>query len=90
MVLYKADANETEVGTWSAVRDPGATHPWGHRRLRRWPGLRPDGQTSITMTYYPTSSTLHPAPIAYDSFAAVRPAGMEYCSEAPLPKAKGL
>jgi hypothetical protein len=25
----EAAANETEVATWSAVRDPDTTHPWG-------------------------------------------------------------
>jgi Calcineurin-like phosphoesterase/Purple acid Phosphatase, N-terminal domain len=74
--VYKAAANETEVATWSAVRDPNATYPWGIGVFDVDPGT-PGGNTSITMTYYhtpaATASNLNPSPIVYDTFTAVRP-----------------
>jgi hypothetical protein len=74
--VYKAAANETEVATWSAVRDPNTTYPWGIAVFDVDPG-KPGGNTSITMTYYhtpaATASNLNPSPVAYDTFTAVRP-----------------
>jgi Calcineurin-like phosphoesterase/Purple acid Phosphatase, N-terminal domain len=73
---YKAAANETELATWSAVRDPNTTYPWGIGVFDVDPGRWPGDRTSIRMTYYhtpaATASDLNPAPIAYDSFTAVR------------------
>jgi 3',5'-cyclic AMP phosphodiesterase CpdA len=75
---YKVAANETEVATWSAVRDPNTTYPWGIGVFDVDPG-QPGGNTSITMTYYhtpaATSTNLNPAPIVYDTFTATRPRG---------------
>jgi hypothetical protein len=74
---YKAPANETEVATWSAVRDPNTTYPWGIGVFDVDPGNVPGGMTSITMTYYhtpaATTTNLNPAAVQYDSFTAVRP-----------------
>jgi hypothetical protein len=74
---YKAPANETEVATWSAVRDPNTTYPWGIGVFDVDPGSGPGSMTSITMTYYhtpaATASNLNPAPVVYDTFTAVRP-----------------
>ena len=74
---YKQVAQTTELATWSAVRDPNTTYPWGIGVFDVDPGRYPGDQTSITMTYYhtpaATSTSLNPAPIAYDSFTAVRP-----------------
>jgi purple acid phosphatase-like protein/calcineurin-like phosphoesterase family protein len=75
-LAYKAVANESEVATWSAVRDPNTTYPWGIGVFDVDPG-QPGGTTSITVTYYhtpaATASNLNPAPIAYDTFTATRP-----------------
>ncbi len=74
---FKAVANETEVATWSAVRDPNTTYPWGIGVFDVDPGRWPGDETSIKMTFYhtpaATPSALNPAPIAYDTFTAVRP-----------------
>jgi hypothetical protein len=74
---YKVDANETEDATWSAVRDPNTTFPWGIAVFDVDPGSHPGDQTSITMTYYhtpaATAANPFPAPVAYDTFKAVRP-----------------
>ncbi len=74
--VYKAAANETELATWSAVRDPNTTFPWGVGVFDVDPGRWAGDRTSITFTYYhtpaATSSDLNPAPIVYDSFTAVR------------------
>ncbi|HEV2635597.1 MAG TPA: metallophosphoesterase family protein [Actinocrinis sp.] len=74
---YKVAANETEVATWSAVRDPNTTFPWGIAVFDVDPGRHPGDQTSITMTYYhtpaATAANPFPAPVAYDTFKAVRP-----------------
>jgi len=74
---YKVAANETEDATWSAVRDPNTTYPWGIAVFDVDPGSFPGDQTSITMTYYHTPAATaaepFPAPIAYDTFTAVRP-----------------
>jgi len=73
---YKAPAQDTELATWSAVRDPNTTYPWGIGVFDVDPGRFPGDQTSITMTYYhtpaATASDLNPAPLVYDSFTAVR------------------
>jgi hypothetical protein len=74
---YKAVANETEVATWSAVRDPNTTYPWGIGVFDVDPGSGPGHRTSITMTYYhtpaATTANLYPAPVVYDTFTAVKP-----------------
>jgi hypothetical protein len=73
---FKAAADETEVATWSAVRDPNKTFPWGIGVFDVDPG-QPSGKTSIKMTFYhtpaATAEDLNPAPAAYDTFTAVRP-----------------
>jgi hypothetical protein len=74
--VYKAPANETELATWSAVRDPNTTYPWGIGVFDVDPGRFPGDQTSISMTYYhtpaATTSNLYPAPLVYDTFTAVK------------------
>jgi 3',5'-cyclic AMP phosphodiesterase CpdA len=74
--IYKAVANETEVATWSAVRDPNTTYPWGIGVFDVDPGV-PFGKTKITFTFYhtpaATAANLSPAPLVYDTFTAVRP-----------------
>jgi hypothetical protein len=73
---YKAAADQTELATWSAVRDPDTTHPWGIGVFDVDPGRFPGDQTSITFTFYhtpkATAATPYPAPVEYDSFTAVR------------------
>jgi Calcineurin-like phosphoesterase/Purple acid Phosphatase, N-terminal domain len=75
--VYKAAADSTEEATWSAVRDPNTTYPWGIGVFDVDPGRCAGDKTSITMTYYhtpaATATSLSPAPVAYDSFTAVRP-----------------
>jgi hypothetical protein len=64
--------------TCDLVGSAGPQHhvPVGRRRIRRGPWPLPGDRTSITFTYYhtpaATTSDLNPAPIAYDSFTAVR------------------
>ena len=74
---FKAVANESEVATWSAVRDPDTTFPWGIGVFDVDPGRWPGDRTSIRMTFYhtpaATTADLNPAPVAYDTFTAVRP-----------------
>jgi hypothetical protein len=74
---FKAPADTTEDATWSAVRDPDTTHPWGLAVFDVDPGHGPGSQTSITMTYYHTPAATadnpFPAAVPYDSFTAVRP-----------------
>jgi hypothetical protein len=74
---YKVAANATEDATWSAVRDPNTTYPWGIGVFDVDPGSRPGDLTSITFTYYhtpaATAANPFPAPVAFDSFKAVRP-----------------
>ena len=74
--VFKAAANETEAATWSAVRDPDTTHPWGIGVFDVDPGRWPGDKTSITLTYYhtpaATASNLYPAPVVYDSVTFVR------------------
>jgi len=52
------------------------TYPWGIAVFDVDPGSHPGDQTSISMTYYHTPAATadnpYPAPIAYDSFKAVR------------------
>ena len=73
---YKAAADETEVATWSAVRDPDTTHPWGIGVFDVDPGRFPGDKTSITFTFYhtpaATAANPYPAPVAYDTFTATR------------------
>ena len=73
---FKQVAQTTELATWSAVRDPNTTYPWGIGVFDVDPGRWPGDKTSITMTFCHTpaaaSSNLNPAPVAYDKFTAVR------------------
>jgi hypothetical protein len=73
---YKADADSSELATWSAVRDPDTTHPWGIAVFDLDPGRFPGDQTSITMSYYhtpaATAASPDPAPVLLDGFTAVR------------------
>jgi Calcineurin-like phosphoesterase/Purple acid Phosphatase, N-terminal domain len=74
--VFKAVADATEEATWSAVRDPNTTYPWGIGVFDVDPGNHPGGKTSITMSFFhtpaATATSLNPPPIAYDSFRAVR------------------
>lgn len=38
---FTAVASGSEIGTWSAVRDPDTVHPLGHRHVRPRPGRPP-------------------------------------------------
>jgi hypothetical protein len=78
---FKAVADSSEDATWSAVRDPNTTYPWGVGVFDVDPGRFAGDKTSISMTYYhtpaatidsATGNIVNPAPIAYDSFTAVR------------------
>ncbi len=75
--VYKASATGSEIGTWSAVRDPDTTHPWGIAVFDLDPGDRPGGQTSISMNFYHTPAatvtTPYPAPVLFDSFTMSKP-----------------
>jgi hypothetical protein len=70
--VYKAVASGSEIGTWSAVRDPDTVHPWGIATFDLDPGDRPGGQTSISVNFYHTAAattgTPYPAPVLFDSF----------------------
>jgi hypothetical protein len=70
--VYKAVATGSEIGTWSAVRDPDTVHPWGVATFDLDPGNRPGGQTSIRVNFYhtpaATAATPYPAPVLFDSF----------------------
>jgi hypothetical protein len=70
--VYKAVASGSEIGTWSAVRDPDTVHPWGIATFDLDPGDRPGGQTSISVNFYhtpaATTATPYPAPVLFDSF----------------------
>jgi hypothetical protein len=70
--VYKASASGSEIGTWSAVRDPDTAHPWGMATFDLDPGTKPGGQTSITVNFYHTpAATIAaplPAPVLFDSF----------------------
>jgi hypothetical protein len=70
--VYKATATGSEIATWSAVRDPDATHPWGLATFDVDPGHRPGGQTTITINFFHTPAATvaapYPAPVLFDSF----------------------
>jgi hypothetical protein len=70
--VYKASATGSEIGTWSAVRDPDTTHPWGMATFDLDPGTHKGGQTSISVTFYhtpaATTAAPFPAPVLFDSF----------------------
>jgi Calcineurin-like phosphoesterase/Purple acid Phosphatase, N-terminal domain len=74
--VYKAVASGREVATWSAVRDPNTTYPWGLATFDVDPGDRPGGQTSIRVNFYHTpAATLAaplPAPELFDTFALTK------------------
>ena len=73
---FKQAPDQTEAATWSAVRDPDTTHPWGLGVFDVDPGRFPGDKTSIKFTFYhtpaATAASPYPAPVEYDSFTAVR------------------
>lgn len=75
--VYKAVATGSEIATWSAVRDPDTTHPWGMATFDVDPGTR--GRTSMTINFYhtpaATSAAPYPAPVLFDSFTMSKPSG---------------
>jgi hypothetical protein len=54
--VYKAVGAGSEIATWSAVRDPDATHPWGLATFDVDPGSRPGDTTSITVNFWHTAA----------------------------------
>jgi hypothetical protein len=74
--VYKAVATGSEVATWSAVRDPDATHPWGLATFDVDPGHRAGGQTTITIKFFHTPAATVaaplPAPVLFDSFTLTK------------------
>jgi hypothetical protein len=70
--VYKAAATGSEIATWSAVRDPDTSHPWGMATFDVDPGHSPGGHTSITVNFYhtpaATTSEPYPGPILFDTF----------------------
>jgi hypothetical protein len=74
--VYKASATGSEVGTWSAVRDPDTTHPWGMATFDLDPGGRPGGRTSVSVNFYhtpaATTTNPYPAPVLFDSFTLAK------------------
>jgi hypothetical protein len=75
--VYKAVGTGKEAGTYSAVRDPDTTHPWGIATFDVDPGHGPDSQTSITMSFYhtpaATTANPYPAPVLFDTFTMSKP-----------------
>ena len=73
---FKAAPDQTEVATWSAVRDPDTTHPWGIGVFDVDPGRFPGDKTSVRFTFYhtPAATTANPfpAPVEFDAFTATR------------------
>lgn len=73
---YKQAPDATELATWSAVRDPDTTHPWGLGVFDVDPGGFPGDKTTITFTYYhtpkATAANPYPAPVPFDTFTATR------------------
>ena len=77
--VYKAVGSGSEVGTYSAVRDPDTTHPWGLATFDLDPGSHPGDQTTITVTFYHTPAATvaspFPAPVVFDTFTLTKPRG---------------
>ena len=77
--VFKAVATGSEVATYSAVRDPDATHPWGLATFDVDPGRHPGDQTTIKVTFYhtPTATVADPfpAPAVFDTFTLTKPRG---------------
>jgi hypothetical protein len=77
--VYKAVASGSEIGTWSAVRDPDTVHPWGLATFDVDPGAGPGAQTTITVTFYhtpaATAAAPFPAPVVFDTFTLSKPRG---------------
>jgi hypothetical protein len=75
--VYKAVASGSEVATWSAVRDPNTTFPWGLATFDVDPGAGPGGQTSISVNFYHTPAATvtapFPAPVLFDTFTLTKP-----------------
>lgn len=73
---FKAGPDQTEVATWSAVRDPDTTHPWGIGVFDVDPGRFPGDKTSMKFTFYhtpaATAANPYPAPVEFDAFTATR------------------
>ena len=76
-MVYKAVATGSEIATYSAVRDPDTTHPWGLATFDLDPGSRPGDKTTITVTFYHTPaatvSNPFPAPVVFDTFTLTKP-----------------
>jgi hypothetical protein len=77
--VYKAVATGSEVGTYSAVRDPDTTHPWGLATFDLDPGAHPGDRTTIKVTFYHTPAATvanpMPAPVVFDTFTLTKPRG---------------
>ena len=75
--VYKAVASGSEIATWSAVRDPDTTHPWGLATFDLDPGSHPGDQTTISVSFYhtpaATAASPFPAPVLFDTFTLAKP-----------------
>ncbi|MFE9551974.1 purple acid phosphatase family protein [Streptomyces sp. NPDC006703] len=73
---FKADPDAKEKATWSAVRDPDTTYPYGMAVFDVDPGHLPGGRTTITVSYYhsPAATTANPfpVPVLFDRFTVHR------------------
>jgi len=69
-------ATGREVATWSAVRDPDTTHPWGLATFDVDPGDHPGGRTTISVSFYHTPPATvaapFPAPVLFDRFTLTK------------------
>jgi hypothetical protein len=74
--VFKAVATGSEIATYSAVRDPDTTHPWGLATFDLDPGRFPGDQTSITVKFYHTPQATvaspYPAPVVFDTFTMTK------------------
>jgi hypothetical protein len=75
--VYKAVATGSEIATYSAVRDPNTTYPWGLATFDLDPGRHPGDQTTISVTFYHTPAATvanpFPAPVVFDTFTLTKP-----------------
>jgi hypothetical protein len=75
--VYKAVATGSEIATYSAVRDPNTTYPWGLATFDVDPGSHPGDQTTISVTFYHTPAATvanpFPAPVVFDTFTLSKP-----------------
>jgi hypothetical protein len=69
-------AGGSEVGTWSAVRDPDTAHPYGLATFDVDPGRAPGDRTTMTVNFYHTEAATtanpFPPPVLFDSFALAK------------------